>query len=66
MANNLFRELLRRVPLKTKLKVAFQMNDIKNWQNGEYKGDKRLIKRNVKDTIKIFKQHLQLINGEQK
>lgn len=38
-----FSKLLKKVPSKIALKVGFEMSDIKNWKNGEYFGNRKLI-----------------------
>lgn len=39
--------LLDELDLETKIKISLQMADYDNWDNGTYKGDSELIKRQV-------------------
>lgn len=36
---NVIQRILERTPFETKLKVALEMHDYDNWENGEYNGD---------------------------
>lgn len=51
-------ELAKSIPLHAKLRIAFTMDDYGNWDNGEYKGDKKLIEKYVNSAIRIFEEQL--------
>lgn len=51
-------ELAKNIPLHAKLRIAFTMDDYGNWDNGEYKGDKKLIEKYVNSAIRIFEEQL--------
>lgn len=39
MKSKVLDRIMKRIPLETKLCVAFQASDIENWKEGEYFGD---------------------------
>lgn len=49
--------IMQRIPLETKLKVAFQSHDIENWKNGEYLGD---AEKYVGIALAEIKDHIQM------
>jgi hypothetical protein len=59
MAGKIFREIERTNPLRLKIEVFLMMDDIKNWDNGEYKGDKEKILQQTDYIIKMVKKHIQ-------
>jgi hypothetical protein len=46
--------LRKKIPLETKIRVALEMNDYDNWENGTYKGSKTRLTKIIMD---IFKNH---------
>ena len=47
-------EILNKISLDDRLRIAFTMNDYENWNNGEYSGDMKLINEHVDSAIRIF------------
>ena len=46
-------KIRKETPLKTRLFISLQMEDYKNWDNGDYRGD---IKKLIKSTSDILKE----------
>lgn len=46
--------LRNKIPLETKIRVALEMNDYDNWENGTYKGSKIRLTKIIMD---IFNKH---------
>lgn len=46
--------LHKKIPLETKIRVALEMNDYDNWENGIYKGSKIRLTKIIMD---IFNKH---------
>ena len=44
------KEISDRTSLETKVRIGIQMADFDNWDNGDYNGNRELIKRQV-DTV---------------
>jgi hypothetical protein len=46
--------LRKKIPLETKIRVALEMNDYDNWENGTFKGNKKELTKIIMD---IFNKH---------
>jgi hypothetical protein len=47
--------LIKKIPLETKIRVALEMNDYANWENGTYKSSQL---RLTKIIMKLIKTHM--------
>lgn len=50
MALKNHKEIMDRTSLETQVRIGITMADFDNWDNGDYKGDRELIQRQV-DTV---------------
>ena len=53
--SKLFEKLLREVSLDIRLKVALQMEDEDNWENGEYLGNQERLVTVIMEIVKEWK-----------
>lgn len=49
----LIKKIIKSIPLKTRIFNTLKMEDYKNWDNGDYRGD---IKKLIKSTSDILKE----------
>jgi len=54
--NNKIQEVLDSTPLEISLMVTLTMTDYDNWDNGTYKGNKKLIKEQVESVLRIIEE----------
>ena len=50
------KEISDRTSLETKVRIGIQMADFDNWDNGDYKGNPELIKRQVETVLRTIEK----------
>jgi hypothetical protein len=53
---NKIQEILDSTSLETSIMVSLTMADYDNWDNGTYKGNKKLIKEQVEGVLRIIEE----------
>lgn len=49
-------KILDSTSLETSITISITMADYENWENGTYKGDKELIKKQVEGVLRIIEE----------
>jgi hypothetical protein len=49
-------ELLKSIPLETRVRISLQMSDITKWDNGDWVGDRELLEKQVSAIMQDVKE----------